>query len=64
MEYKKIIARAFPRRTRATPDDALAFTSAPPRDGLPNIDEVHISVAFTYDLERAYTLAEEWNRQA
>lgn len=62
MEYEKIIARVFPRRTRATPDDALAFTSAPPRDGLPNIDEVHISVAFTYDLERAYTLAEEWNR--
>ena len=44
----KIIARVFPRRTKATPDDALAFTGEPPLLELPEIDEVHISVAFTY----------------
>lgn len=39
MEDKRI-ARFFPRKTRATPDDALAFTSVPPRDGIGGIDEV------------------------
>ena len=53
------IARVFPRRTNATPDDELAFTS-PPTNELPHIDEVHISVAFTYDLPKANTLAEAW----
>ena len=59
MENKKI-ARVFPRRTRATPDDSLAFTTAPPKINPPEIDEVHISVAFTYDMERAEKLADEW----
>ena len=53
------IARVFPRRTAATPDDALAFTAAPPKD-LMDIDEVRVSVAFTYDLSRADLLAEAW----
>ncbi len=53
------VARVFPRRTKATPDDALAFTTPPPKV-LPDIDEVHISVAFTYDLPKAETLAEAW----
>ncbi len=56
----KIIARVFPRRTKATPDDPLAFTSPPPKEGLPGLDEVHISVAFTYDMEKACALAEQW----
>ena len=54
------IARVFPRRTTATPDDALAFTTPPPKQGLPDIDEVHISVAFSYDMEKAERLAEQW----
>ena len=29
------IARVFPRRTKATPDDPLAFTGPPPK-GLPD----------------------------
>jgi len=53
------IARVFPRRTAATPDDALSFTSSPPKD-LPSIDAVHISVAYTYDLPKAEQLAEVW----
>lgn len=57
------IARVFPRRTRSTPDDALAFTSGP---GLlpPEVDEVHVSVAFTWDIPRAEELAREWRHVA
>lgn len=54
------IARVFPRRTTATPDDELAFTGLPPKKGLPDIDEVHVSVAFSYDIEKAERLAEQW----
>jgi hypothetical protein len=46
------IARVFPRRTKATPTDDLVFTDCPPMF-MPEIDEVHISVAFTYDMKRA-----------
>lgn len=53
------IARVFPRRTRATPDDELAYTTPPPKQ-IPDVDEVHISVAFTYDMPRAEQLAEAW----
>jgi hypothetical protein len=53
------IIRIFPRRTKATPDDALAFTTPPPKE-LPEADEVHVSVAFTYDLPKAEKLAEAW----
>ena len=54
------IARVFPRRTKATPDDPLVFTGPPPKDGLPDIKEVHVSVTFTYDMEKACQLAEQW----
>lgn len=55
------IARVFPRRTNATPDDELAFVNCPPPMlALPEIDEVHLSVAFTWDLPRAEWLAEAW----
>jgi len=56
------IIRVFPRRTNATPDDLLAFTGPPPRDGLPDVDAVHISVAFTYDMAKAEALAEKWGK--
>lgn len=55
------IARVFPRRTTATPDDELAFTTPPPKI-LPDIDEVHISVTFSYDMEKAEQLAEAWHK--
>lgn len=54
------IARVFPRRTKATPDDALAFTTPPPITGMPEVDAVHVSVAFTYDMPKAEMLAEQW----
>ena len=56
------IARVFPRRTKATPDDPLAFCGPPPKTDLPDIDEVHVSVAFTYDLQKAEILAEQWQK--
>lgn len=53
------IARVFPRRTKASPDDDLAFFDVP---GLfpPEVDEVHISVAWTWDMRRAEWLAKQW----
>jgi len=41
------LVRVFPRRTQATPDDDLAFIGPPPLF-LPQIQEIHISVAFTW----------------
>jgi hypothetical protein len=53
------IARVFPRKTKASPDDALAFFGGPPRDP-PEVAEAHVSAAFTYDLPKAERLAEAW----
>lgn len=56
------IARVFPRKTTASPDDELTFFGSPPKDI--EIDEVHISVAFTYDIHKADDLAQLWQRTA
>jgi hypothetical protein len=55
----KRLARVFPRRTRATPTDNLSFFSGP---GLfpPEVDEVHVSVTFTWDIPKAEWLAKQW----
>ncbi|MFA5379682.1 MAG: hypothetical protein WC455_28245 [Dehalococcoidia bacterium] len=56
------IIRVFPRRTKATPTDDLA------RVGLPEMfdeaDEIHISVAFTWDLPEAERLEKQWRHVA
>jgi len=57
------IAKVFPRKTNASPDDKLSFFSPPPKI-LPEIDEVHVSVTFTYDIEKAEKLAKSWNHVA
>lgn len=54
------IARVFPRRTEATPDDDLAFVGPPPLLTPPEVDEVHVSVTFTYDKAVAEDLAYQW----
>lgn len=54
------IARVFPRKTTATPDDRLAFVNRSPPADMEEIDEVHISVAFTYDIPLAEKLEKEW----
>ncbi len=52
------IIRVFPRRTKATPDDALAYVGPP--DLFAEADEVHVSVSFTWDKPEAERLAEQW----
>jgi hypothetical protein len=54
----KRIMRVFPRRTRATPRDALVRVGPP--DLLDEADEVHVSVTFSYDRAIAEQLAEQW----
>jgi hypothetical protein len=54
----KRIIRVFPRRTRATPDDPLAYVGPP--DLFAEADEVHVSVTFTWHKERAEQLALAW----
>ena len=56
------ILRIFPRKTNATPlDDYVAI--GPPGLFVPeDISEIHISVAFTWDLQEAEILAEQWQR--
>jgi len=52
--------RVFPRRTKATPDDRLAFVGEPPLF-LPNwYGQVLVSCAFTWDRPEAERLAKEW----
>lgn len=53
------IARVFPRKTKASPTDELAFFDVPGM--FDQADEVHVSVAFTWDKERAEYLAEQWS---
>src|ERR1035441_7600996 len=57
-----IIARVFPRRTKATPDDALAFVGDPPLWRVP-CDEVHVSVTFTWDVKEGQRLLGAWTDQ-
>jgi hypothetical protein len=56
------LIRVFPRRNRATPDDDLARFGPPGM--FDEADEVHVSVAFTYDKPRAEQLAEQWRHVA
>lgn len=53
--------RVFPRRTRATPDDPLAFVGDPPLF-LPEAERALVSVSFTWDLEEGERLARGWER--
>jgi hypothetical protein len=57
-----MLARVFPRRTHATPDDAYAFVGLPPAVLPEDITEVAISVSFSFDLEEAEKLYEAWSK--
>jgi hypothetical protein len=57
------LARVFPRKTRATPDDDLSFFGPPP-DLFVEADEVHVDVTFMADKLKAEQLAEDWKRIA
>jgi len=56
------IIRVFPRKTKATPDDALAYFGPPHRRA--EADEIHVSVTFNYDKQWAEHLAEQWRHVA
>lgn len=59
-----MIARVFPRKTAATPNDEYAFVGDVPLFLPPDITEVHISVTFAWDLPEAERLAYAWSRIA
>lgn len=56
------IIRVFPRRTKASPDDDLAYFGPP--TFFAEADEVHVSVTFTADKAIAEGLAEQWRHVA
>lgn len=64
-----MLARVFPRRTRATPTDAYAFSPNGSRQPYPHrylnlphdITEVNISCAFTWDIPQSEDLQRAWN---
>src|SRR5947207_2824317 len=56
------LIRVFPRKTKASPVDALAYYGPP--DLFAEADAIHVSVAFTYDKARAEHLAEDWRHVA
>jgi len=56
-----MIARVFPRRTKATPTDDLAFVGIPDlMVKTMEIEEVHISIAFTWDVASAWLDYRVW----
>lgn len=59
-----MIARVFPRRTKATPQDDYSFTGVPGLFIPEDITEVHVSVTFTDDIPEAERLAKAWSRIA
>lgn len=55
------ILRVFVKKTSYTPDDDMVIIGGPPLPGLiPEHDEVHISVAFTWDMDAAEELMYQW----
>lgn len=53
------IIRVFPRKTKASPDDDLAYFDMQP-SMFAEADEVHVSVTFTQDKAIAERMAEAW----
>jgi len=54
--------RVFARRTKMSPTDDLAFYGEPPLFDLPNLP-VEVSVTFTWDVERGFSLYDAWRRR-
>lgn len=55
------IARVFPRKTNASPQDELCFFGPPTLDAMAmDIDRVDVSVTFTWDIEKAEELYDAW----
>ena len=58
---KEIMIRVFPRRTKWTPDDELAFVGDPPLFRPPEMP-VKVSVTFTWDIEEGKRLYYSWRQ--
>ena len=56
------VLRVFPRKTNATPEDDYVAIGSPGLFVPNDISEIHISVAFTWDLQEAEILAEQWGK--
>ncbi len=54
--------RVFPRMTKATPKDDYVWIGRPGLFIPEDVDEIHISVAFTWDLPEAEIMADMWSR--
>lgn len=54
-----LVARVFPSKTNLTPEDEHCYFG-PPGMFIPDYDEVHISVTFTWDLPKAEKLVKLW----
>ena len=52
--------RVFPSRTSQTPNDEYAIVGDPPLILPEDIEEVHVSVTFTWDLEEGKRLQHAW----
>lgn len=55
------IIRVFPRRTRWTPNDDLAFIGEPPIIGRPPDLPVYVSCSFTWDINECERLYRSWS---
>jgi len=53
------IARVFPTKTSMSPTDQDTYFGLPVMF-MPKYDEIHISVTFTWDIDKAKRLAQEW----
>jgi len=57
------IIRVFVRKTSQTPSDPYAFVGYPPLPMfMPEASEVHVSVTFTWDVQKANEIAEAWRQ--
>lgn len=56
------IIRVFPRRTKWTPTDDLAFVGEPPLFEVPQLP-VFVSVVFSWDMQKGIDLCMQWDRR-
>lgn len=62
--FKVKIARVFPSKTSHSPDDEHAYFDAPDMFTPSDYDEAHVSITFTWDIDRGERLAKTWENHA
>lgn len=55
------LLRVFPKRNNWTPQDELVYIGEPPLF-LPEADEIHVSVTFSWDMKEGERLKRSWGR--